>query len=184
MSINFYQERKASTTWSQIKADWTCLYIFDISQPTFAYKFQWDCNDWLDGLKKLQPHLLLLSKSCKTRYILYIGGQFFPCLRGQGVGSVPNVHVSPRQVGRWSDKVKIWSMQFVNDPLCKSLPTVVKLLVKFGRVLLIIITRASCRRVGPCKPCQVFVQLQGLGSSQLADNLVNEINQGPCYVRY
>ena len=29
---------------------------------------------------------------------------------------------------------------------------------------------------------QVFICLKGLGSSQLADHLVNEINQGPCYV--
>ena len=28
----------------------------------------------------------------------------------------------------------------------------------------------------------VFIHLQGLGSSQLADHMVNEINQGPCYV--
>ena len=34
-----------------------------------------------------------------------------------------------------------------------------------------------------CKPCYVFIHLQGLGSSQLADHLVNEINQGPCYVK-
>ena len=27
------------------------------------------------------------------------------------------------------------------------------------------------------------MNLQGLGSSQLADHLVNEINQGPCYVK-
>ena len=37
-------------------------------------------------------------------------------------------------------------------------------------------------RVGHNKPCQVFKHLQGLGSSQLADHLVNEINQGPWYV--
>ena len=29
---------------------------------------------------------------------------------------------------------------------------------------------------------QVFIHLQGLGSSQLVDHLANEINQGPCYV--
>ena len=29
----------------------------------------------------------------------------------------------------------------------------------------------------------LYVQLQGLGSSQLADHLVNEINQGPYYVK-
>ena len=28
----------------------------------------------------------------------------------------------------------------------------------------------------------VFIHLQGLGSSQLANNLVNEINQGLCHV--
>ena len=28
-----------------------------------------------------------------------------------------------------------------------------------------------------------FIHLQGFGSSQLADYLVNEINQGPCYVK-
>ena len=28
-----------------------------------------------------------------------------------------------------------------------------------------------------------FYTFQGLGSSQLADHLVNEINQGPCYVK-
>ena len=28
-----------------------------------------------------------------------------------------------------------------------------------------------------------FIHLQGLGSSQLADHLVNEINQGPYYVK-
>ena len=28
----------------------------------------------------------------------------------------------------------------------------------------------------------VFIHLQGLGSSQLANNLVNKINQGPCSV--
>ena len=30
----------------------------------------------------------------------------------------------------------------------------------------------------------IFIHLQGLGSSQLADYLVNEINQGPCYVNW
>ena len=29
----------------------------------------------------------------------------------------------------------------------------------------------------------VFIHLQGLGSSQLADHVVNEINQGPWYVK-
>ena len=29
----------------------------------------------------------------------------------------------------------------------------------------------------------VFTHLQGLGVSQLAGHLVNEINQGPCYVK-
>ena len=29
----------------------------------------------------------------------------------------------------------------------------------------------------------VFIHLQGFGSSQLTDHLVNEINQGPCYVK-
>ena len=41
----------------------------------------------------------------------------------------------------------------------------------------------SCRRVGRRKLCQVFIHLQGLGSSQLANHLVNEINQGPYYVK-
>ena len=40
----------------------------------------------------------------------------------------------------------------------------------------------SRRPVSHHKPCQVFIHLQGLGSSQLADHLVNEINQGSCYV--
>ena len=40
----------------------------------------------------------------------------------------------------------------------------------------------SRRGVGSRKPCQVSIHLQGLGSSQLADHLVNVINQGPCYV--
>ena len=29
----------------------------------------------------------------------------------------------------------------------------------------------------------VFIHLQGLGSSQLTDHLVNEINQSPCFVK-
>ena len=41
----------------------------------------------------------------------------------------------------------------------------------------------SRRQVRCHKPWQVFTHLQGLGSSQLADHLVNEVNQGPCYVK-
>ena len=41
----------------------------------------------------------------------------------------------------------------------------------------------SSRRVQGHKLCQVFIHLQNLGSSQLANHLVNEINLGPsCYV--
>ena len=45
-----------------------------------------------------------------------VGGQFFLCPRGQRVGSAPNVHESPRQVGRWSKQDKNRSKQFLNDP--------------------------------------------------------------------
>ena len=41
----------------------------------------------------------------------------------------------------------------------------------------------SSRRVQGHKLCQVLIHLQNLGSSQLANHLVNEINQGPCYVK-
>ena len=51
-----------------------------------------------------------------------VGGQVFLCPRGQGVGSALNVHESPRQVGRWSKQVKIWSTQFVNGPFTKNVP--------------------------------------------------------------
>ena len=30
----------------------------------------------------------------------------------------------------------------------------------------------------------VFIYLQGLGSFQIANHLVNEFNQGPCYVHF
>ena len=40
----------------------------------------------------------------------------------------------------------------------------------------------STRRVLGHKLCQVFTHLQNLWLSQLANDLVNEINQGPCYV--
>ena len=41
----------------------------------------------------------------------------------------------------------------------------------------------SRRLEGRRKPCQVFIHLQGLGSYQLADYLVNETNQeDPCYI--
>ena len=49
-------------------------------------------------------------------------------------------------------------------------------------ICIIIITLARLQRVERRKPSQVFIHLQGLGSSQLADHLVNEINQGLCYV--
>ena len=47
----------------------------------------------------------------------------------------------------------------------------------YGNVLV-----SMLRQVGRCKRYQVFIHLQGLGISQLADHLVNEINQGLCYV--
>ena len=37
--------------------------------------------------------------------------------------------------------------------------------------------------MGCTLPDNVFIYLQGLGSSQLADQLVNEINQGLCCVK-
>ena len=42
----------------------------------------------------------------------------------------------------------------------------------------------SSRQVQGHKLCQVFIHLQNLGSSQLANHLVNEINLGPCYVKH
>ena len=59
---------------------------------------------------------------------------------------------------------------------------VIYLLVVFE----IIITRARLRRVAGKSGTVSHVRflLQWLGSSQLADHLVNEINQGPCYVKH
>ena len=49
-----------------------------------------------------------------------------------------------------------------------------------------IITQARFRRDAGKSDAVNHVRflLQGLGSSQLVDHLVNEINQGPCYVIY
>ena len=67
---------------------------------------------------KIQPQLLLRSKSCKTRYILYLGGRWSgfsmsTWTRGRQCTKCPRKSTIGRQV------VKNWSMQFLNDPKMK-----------------------------------------------------------------
>ena len=54
-----------------------------------------------------------------------------------------------------------------------------------GEWVVIIVIYARLRQAAGKSDAVVgFIHLQSLGSSQLADHLVNEINQGPCYVKW
>ena len=66
---------------------------------------------------KIQPQLLLRSKSCKTRYILYLGGRWsgFLCPRGQGVHNVPDQDMTRTFAKNFNIHCSMWKKFFFQD---------------------------------------------------------------------
>ena len=108
-----------------IKIIFFCFFIYQSSSLSFLLRIQnnfavFNCfiSPFIQLTDEINPSDLTDSGSSEyeSDCTQGVGGQVFLCPCGQGVGGAPNVHESPRQVGRWSKQVKIWSTQFVNDP--------------------------------------------------------------------
>ena len=102
-NVHVDQISKTKRQDTQVKSDWTCLNIFDSVRQLLLVSI----NGIGQKARKIASlYLLLLSKICKTRYILYLGGRwsdFFMSTwtRGRQCTKCPRKST----IGRWVVKI-------------------------------------------------------------------------------